>query len=247
MSYRAVIFDLDDTLIDDSGSFQRSVQATADYVAAEQPHVSAAALCDAYFRASDDVWTDFERQQRAGLESQENTGAILRRECWSRALRAVGVSNKVLLDAVIATYARCRAEHIFPFPETREVLRELSEYATTGIITNGTSDTQREKLQRAGLVEEVDYCIVAEEFGLGKPDPAIFLHVAEKLGALPGECAMVGDRLDSDITGANGAGMTSIWINRGRATAPTAAPKPDFIVTDLRQTIQVLSLTRPRT
>lgn len=49
----------------------------------------------------------------------------------------------------------------------------------------------------------------------GKPDPAIYRLCAEKLGLSPQRIAVVGDALETDVRGATGAGMTSIWVTGG--------------------------------
>jgi putative hydrolase of the HAD superfamily len=67
--------------------------------------------------------------------------------------------------------------------------------------------------------------VVSAELGVGKPEPEIFEAALDRLGAAPGEAAMVGDTIDRDIAGATAAGLAAIWLNRaGRPAPPEAAP-----------------------
>ncbi len=58
-----------------------------------------------------------------------------------------------------------------------------------------------------------DHIQVEGEFGLGKPERAVYLHVATSLGAAPERCLMVGDSFRSDVLGALDAGMHAAWID----------------------------------
>ncbi len=71
---------------------------------------------------------------------------------------------------------------------------------------------------------------------VGKPEPALFLAAASQTGA--DSTLVVGDRLDTDILGANRAGMDSLLVLTGVATAEAArvAPeqeRPSFVAEDL--------------
>ena len=74
---------------------------------------------------------------------------------------------------------------------------------------------QREKLAGVpDIVPYFDHIIISGEFGKGKPSADIFQHALERLGLNPEDGIMVGDKLTTDILGANTIGMTSVWINR---------------------------------
>lgn len=52
----------------------------------------------------------------------------------------------------------------------------------------------------------------------GKPNPGMIMHKIEELGYSPEECAMVGDRLYTDMEMANRAGCVSVLVLSGEAT-----------------------------
>jgi NagD protein len=71
---------------------------------------------------------------------------------------------------------------------------------------------------------------------LGKPDPAILLALAARQGIAPGEIAMVGDRIYTDMAMAQQAGAMAVLVLSGEATAEQAAAMeqpPDLMVADV--------------
>ena len=240
MTIRAVIFDLDDTLTDDDTSFRESVVGTANELARERAGLSASELVEAYWRESTAVWTAFDIEMRAGRAPQTDTGDRLRHESWRRALLACGVAEEGLVCRAVIEYADWRDRTLQLARGADEVLAALRSIVRTAIITNGPVAMQRDKLRRFDLESRVDCTVVSEEFGFGKPNPAIFLHVADALEVTPGKCIMVGDYLDHDVAGAHAAGMRAVWVNRHARQVPAGGPLPDFIIVHLRQVLDIV-------
>lgn len=117
---------------------------------------------------------------------------------------------------------------------------------TVGLVTNGPTKVQREKIAFLGLADLVDFAVVSGELGVWKPDPAIFL-AALRLGGVAAEAAVfVGDSAEHDIAGAQAAGIRSIWMDRGGGGWNPALPSPDRMVVALREVPPLLGST-PRT
>jgi FMN phosphatase YigB (HAD superfamily) len=70
----------------------------------------------------------------------------------------------------------------------------------------------------------------SRELGATKPDPAFFRTAAERLGAAPAECIMVGNDPVKDIAGARAAGMRTVWL---AAPGSAPVPAPDRMITTL--------------
>ena len=241
MTIRAVLFDLDNTLIDDDDSVRRAIAAACEEAVSLVPGLTVDQLTDAYFRISIAVWTELDLARRTVARGTEVTGAQYRRLCWGQTLGEFGVTEEAVITRVVESYAFWRDKLLPLYPETEEVLAALRPHVKLAIITNGTADTHRRKLARLGYDQSFDYCVVAGEFGPVKPNPAIFLHTAERLGVEPGECMMVGDNAETDVAGAQGAGMTGVWLNRGGWPLPPDLPEPDFVIADLRQLLDLLA------
>jgi putative hydrolase of the HAD superfamily len=98
------------------------------------------------------------------------------------------------------------------YPETLEVLQQLKKKYKLGMITNGYSAVQREKIDTVKIEHYFDNIIVSQEEEFEKPDPRIFLKACENLGVKPEMAIYVGDYYPNDIIGATSANLTPIWI-----------------------------------
>jgi putative hydrolase of the HAD superfamily len=105
----------------------------------------------------------------------------------------------------------------------------------TAVVTNGMSDLQWLKLDRAGLAPHFDAFVASSAVGIGKPDPRIFEVAMERLGSSAAAAWMVGDNPGRDVAGAQAAGIRSVWLDRGGgAAAEVAADATIGSLADLR-------------
>ena len=73
----------------------------------------------------------------------------------------------------------------------------------------------------------------------GKPEPAMFNLAMAQMGAKPETTAMIGDRLETDILGAQRAGLTSIFVLSGSSTrAQAKAYQPDFTFEGIAELVE---------
>lgn len=100
------------------------------------------------------------------------------------------------------------------YPDAVEVLKILREEGyLIGMISNGPSDGQRQKLEQAGLTDLVDSITVSGDIGVKKPDVRLFQLACERAGVKPEESVMVGDIFARDVLGAYRAGMQAVWYS----------------------------------
>lgn len=107
------------------------------------------------------------------------------------------------------------------YPDFVEFLSVVRNDLKIGIITNGGSETQGNKIRLLNLKEMVDDIIISGEFfdrTNWKPNKKIFSFAADRLELLPAECVYVGDRLDIDVCGAVNVGMVPVLIDRNSVT-----------------------------
>ena len=89
-------------------------------------------------------------------------------------------------------------------------LRDSKKYMVY-IATNGPVFTVMGRINASGLAKYADDIFISEALGASKPDPAFFEKIFEKVGDHSvSNYLMVGDRLSSDIKGANNIGMDCI-------------------------------------
>jgi putative hydrolase of the HAD superfamily len=103
------------------------------------------------------------------------------------------------------------------------------------VVTNGNPTVQRFKVRATGLDRFLDAVVISGEIGVGKPGLAIFQHACELLGVSPADTVMIGDSLNTDVRGAQAAGMRSVWLNRGgsQRRSPDRHPRPDLEIAGL--------------
>jgi putative hydrolase of the HAD superfamily len=236
---RAVLLDLDDTLVVEEAAAAASFAATAA-IAAERHGVDPAALAvDARSRARE-VWRaapTFPHCKRIGISSWEGlwcrfeggAGDIpalrrwapeYRREAWRRALADHGIEDGPLADELAERFGVERRARHETFADAAPAIDELAGRYSLALVTNGASCLQREKLTASGLADRFDAVIVGGDVGVAKPDRAIFERALEAVGVQARDAVMVGNSLEKDVDGATAARIRAIWVNRGGEPGP---------------------------
>jgi len=127
-----------------------------------------------------------------------------------------------------------------------EVLEAIKkEGYMIGMIANGDSISIRNVIEATGLQDYFDVIVISEEVGIAKPYQKIFEVALAKLGVKPENAAMVGNKIDADILGANRAGMKSVWFRwntRYSNTIDSSQEKPDFTINSLSELPGLLAL-----
>ena len=151
-----------------------------------------------------------------------------------------------IFDEIANEYAVLREDLIEPFPGAINALKHLSDSGIPlGLITQGQSESQRQKIERFGLASLFAHILIEGEFGVGKPDGRVFLYTLEQLGVDPKESWMVGDHLTNDVEGAQGVGIKGIWVDwRGTGLPEATSIRPDRIIGAISELAGVKRSTR---
>jgi HAD superfamily hydrolase (TIGR01549 family) len=229
-----VLFDLDDTLHDDTHACHSAAEEVAREIAAEHG-IDALALKDAYIAEADGFW---HRLTAADLNVKL---ARIRASMWQTALERVGVADSELAQRSADRYYAYRLRYFAVFPGAVDLLRALRDRGMKlGIVTNGLSETHREKIAILQISEFFDAIFLSDEVGMLKPDPLLFAHACRTLGGAPARAAMVGDRYDRDIAGALKAGLYTVWLNVRSEELPPGAAPPDATVSSIGEVGRIL-------
>jgi putative hydrolase of the HAD superfamily len=261
----AVLFDLDNTLLLEDESTERALRAASDTIAArtdaDAERLAAAArdIADQLFRTSpvfayadtmgiwwgEALWGEFVGET-AGLRALRAFAPEFRRQVWSGALAAAGVSGGVLADVSADAFRVARRTVQLIDPDAEAVVRDLARDHRLALVTNGAPDVQRAKLSHTALEPLFEVIVISAEVGVGKPDPRIFNAALAALDAEPRQAVMIGDSLVRDVAGAHAAGIRTIWIDRGaREDPPAPTPVPDARVTALTELRAALAALGP--
>ncbi|MFQ5907691.1 MAG: HAD family hydrolase [Thermoplasmata archaeon] len=162
-------------------------------------------------------------------------------EAYRRLLASHGWDDPAVARRVAATYRRDRLASIDMYPETVEVLDQLRGEYPLGIISNGPGEIQWMKVQKFRLQPYFDTIVISGEVGAEKPEAAIFRLALERLKGRADAAAHIGDHLTYDVAGARGAGLLSIWVNRGGIPPPDGSAIPHHEIHDLRELLPLVS------
>jgi len=220
---RALLVDLDDTLIDDSSM----TGACWDRACAE---AGVEGFREALGGAIARYWSDPERHRVGRLDLP-----AARRLIAADALERLGRPDPALARRVADRYTKLRRGSSVLLPGAREALTGLRERGVRMVlVTNGASDVQRGKIERFGLAPYFEEVLVEGEVGYGKPDERIYRRALEVLGAGPSEAWIAGDNLEWEVAVPQRLGFTTVWVDhRGRGLPENPPAVPDRVVRGL--------------
>ena len=224
---RAILFDLDDTILEYDGSADRVWRSVVAEFAGGTAGLDIERFMEALNEYREWYWGDPERHRRGRLDLP-----LARREVVRGTFELLGHAAPALADEIAHAYSVQRELEIRPFPGAIETLTYVrAKGIRMALVTNGTSAMQRGKIQRFGLESCFDYILIEEEFGVGKPDERVYLHVIEQLDTSPSESWMVGDNLEWEVATPQRLGIFSIWVDSdGTGLPETANVKPGRII-----------------
>lgn len=231
-----VLFDLDDTLHDDTTAYRSAARSVADALAAKRG-IDPDVLANAYEAEAMRFWSALTAESLTSPIGDE------RERMWSAALRAVGIDDAATARAAADGYVRARSGALVLSPGSVDVLDALrARGCKLGLVTNGFAATHHDKIDRLGLRDRMDAFFLADEVGMVKPDPALFRHACTALGSEPARSAMVGDRYARDVVGAHEAGLFTVLLDVHAVPIPAGGVQPDAVVTSIAEVPGVLPL-----
>ncbi len=195
---KAVIFDLDNTLIDLMEMKKQAVRSSVD--------------------AMIDAGLDIEKEKAVKIfEKMYMNFNIEDRKIFQRFLKKVHgkVDIRMLCYAILA-YRRTKAGYLVPYPGAKRTLLKIK---SMGLKTAIVSDAPRERawlrICSTGLDEFFDVIVTFDDTKVRKPSHKPFLLATKRLNVLPEETLMVGDFPERDIKGAKALGMKTAFAKYG--------------------------------
>jgi putative hydrolase of the HAD superfamily len=218
---RAVLFDLDDTLVDRGESLARFSTLFGQLFARHLVTAEPGEIC-AVIRTVDG----------GGYQSRERVAQDLARLLpWRTTM-----TSRELLDCWNEHFPVCSA----PTTGLYETLGQLrAQGVKLGIVTNGRMEIQMRKIDCLSLGDLVDCIVISEAVGMKKPDARIFDLARANLHVLSEQAWFVGDHPINDVLGASAAGMTSVWFRRD-APWPDDYPPPRWSIMSLAELLPLL-------
>lgn len=204
--YKHILFDLDHTLWDfEKNATETLCELYENFQLTSLGSFSVQEFCQTFHRINHHLWA---LHQQGDYEQSK-----LRSDRFKKIFSELGVAETLVPHSIQDEYLRiCPSKpHVFPF--THDILSYLKERYQLHIVTNGFSDVQHIKLKSAALTNYFTHIVTSDGANFRKPEPAIFRHVLELIGANASECIMIGDNLLTDIAGAQNADIDCVYFN----------------------------------
>ena len=234
---RAILFDLDDTILRAYGAADVRWRTVCTELAAELEPLSVAELVPAVLAFSREFWSDADRHRMWRVRLSD-----ARREVVAGAFAALSASGRRVPSAAAAhrladRFSSFCEENMCLFPDAHQVIDTLKAHGVRlALITNGAAQPQRAKIVRFGLEARFDHIQIEGEHEFGKPDERAYRHALRTLGVEAAQTWMVGDNLEWEVIAPQRLGIYAIWFD-GAATGlpPDTLAKPDRIVRTLSE------------
>lgn len=219
---KAVIFDLDNTLVDFMAMKRQAIDAAIH------------AMRDAGLELpAEEIQKRIDRiYEERGMEFQNVFDQLLFDE-FSK------VDFKILASGVIA-YRRAREAALVPYPHVYITLMELMKlHIKLGVVSDAPAREAWLRLCYLNFHHIFDAVVTFEDTGARKPSPEPFREVLKRLGVKPAEALMVGDWAERDVVGAAQVGMKTIFARYGD-TFGTLVSNADYEVDDVASVIDIV-------
>lgn len=222
MTIRAVVFDLDDTLVDHTGAARSGFRSWLPQLGP----VSVPA------HEAEELWFALEERYYQRYLAGELSFAGKRRARLEEFQRALGVRTEDthspsgdLFADYVAAYTRAWR----PYDDAVPTLQRLRAAGlVVAVLTNGDQTQQEAKLRATGLLGLCGPVYASSSLGAAKPQAAAYAAVQAALEVPAGSLLMVGDNVVNDVSGARAAGWSAVHLDRSGGTSSSIRSLADL-------------------
>jgi putative hydrolase of the HAD superfamily len=260
MKPEVIFFDLDDTLMVEKASAERTFIEVSKYVE-NKYGINPDEFHSSIREIARDIWhklPSYPYCKKIGISSWEGLWAdfigdhemlkllaehkeYYQFTPWHITLQKFNIDNREFSTELAERFRKERKKRHVLFPETKNVLEKISADYKLGIITNGTPDLQLQKIKGGQISKYFNHIIISGEVNHGKPERQIFQIALDKFNTGKEKAIMVGDSIERDIGGAKAFGIKAVWLNRNNMDENNLPVKPDFIIRDLNDLLDLLN------
>jgi putative hydrolase of the HAD superfamily len=226
---RAVLFDLDNTLVD----FMR-MKRTASDAAARAMIAAGADFPFSPDEAGDILFGEYLQD----IEGNEVFAGFLRKHHRQKLSLNQHHVDRITAHAVNA-YLKAKTLQTEPYAGVRRTLIALVRRGfRLGVLTDAPRFKAYQRLESAGLVDFFDFVVTFTDSGERKPHDKPFRAALDLLGLPPHQVLMVGDWPEKDMAGAKAVGMRTAWAAYGKPGVP-APPEADVTLASAEELIRL--------
>ena len=235
---RAILFDLDDTLIrayaQPEEAWTRLLHVFSAHLDAHDP----AALERVRVTIMDEARAFWSDRAEAAKWRLDIPGA--RRLSVRRGLEKLGYRDEALADRIADAFTELRRSEYRLYPDAHATVDALRDRGVRlALVTNGAAETQRAKIERFELAHRFHHIQIEGEFGQGKPELAVYRHALERLGCDACDAWMVGDNYEWEVEAPQKLGVCGIWYDPFDAGIPAhATAQPTRVIKRLGELLE---------
>jgi len=217
---KAVIFDLDNTLIDFMHMKNQAVKAAVT-------GMIESGLKLPFEEAKKKIYNIYDQQ---GYEYQEVLNQFIKSEC-----------NKIdykILAAGIVSYRKAKEEALIAYPNSNKTLIDISKLGLKlGLITDAPKREAWTRLYSVNFHDIFDSVITFDDTGYKKPSKIPFEMILNHFKIKPHESIMVGDWPEKDIYGAQRVGMKTAFAKYGNSSNKLKKVDADIVLNDISEIV----------
>jgi putative hydrolase of the HAD superfamily len=237
---RAILFDLDDTIISAYGRPELAWSAViAEFAEALAP-LAAEDIRTVIQASAEQFWSDPEQHRLWRQKLREARRKIVVDAFARIAQQGSPVPDLAIQHALADRFSDYRDEQMHIYPDAHATIDALRESGVKlALITNGDGGGQRSKIERFNLAHRFSHIQIEGEHGFGKPEPRAYLHAMAALGVVARETWMVGDNLEWEVAAPQRLGIHAIWFDaHGIGLPEGSAIRPDRVVRKLSELLE---------
>jgi len=155
-------------------------------------------------------------------------------------------NHALLVAAAVGAYHDTKYKRLLPFDDVPGVLQSIHDGTdlVVGVITDGLTHKQAEKLVRLGVVKWLDTSaiFISDQIGISKPNIKLYQRACDVVGVAPSECMYVGDHPEHDIPPAKAIGMVTVRHRScgGKHAERESPVSPDYEIRTLGELLPIL-------
>jgi len=219
---RAVIFDMDETLLDWSKREGTWVEITQTHLRPVHAYLTAAGHKVPALGELAELYSDHSRKAWESIVPPE-WNCPRQEDIFRATFHAIQLETaQIDFGEVQKRFGWGPIPGVRAFDDVDEILRILrAAKIKMGLVTNAAMPMwmRDAELKELGILHYLDVRLTAGDVGKFKPHPHPFQVALERLKVSPTEAVFVGDRVEDDVVGAHAAGMRAVWLRRGASAA----------------------------
>lgn len=231
--YKTLLFDLDDTLIDDDENRRYAIKK----ILTERKEELNNDRIEEFIKVDNQFWQD---RVDGKIKDPYEFKTLEEKTEWVRAQRFIIYFDNITLQEAIEInnrYMEFISENAIPIKNAVDTIKYLYKKGyEIYVTTNGPTKSANGKLEKIGVRKYIKYTFSAEEAGHMKPSNEFFNSFLEKINNYKKEeMLIIGDDIEKDIQGGIRNGIDTCWFNHRRANSNIKANYEIYDLLDLKK------------